>query len=74
MRQLILTQYITTPEKRYALSVFFAPQEWYRGPFPTSVAVEGDVPEEVLQSMIEYASYFGWRWDGTMRRFYPTNT
>ena len=71
---LILTQRIITPERTWELPVFFEPQAWYRGPFPTSVLIEGDIPEDVLERLIAYARQFGWRWDDVMRRFYPTDT
>jgi len=74
MKTVILTQRIITPERTWELPVFFQPEQWYRGPYPTSVSLEGEIPQEVLERLITYASLLGWRWDETMRRFYPTDT
>jgi len=72
MKPILLTQRIISPEKVWEFPVFAEPSVWYRGPLPTSVIPEGDIPEECLRRLIDYAAMFGWRWDDVMKRFYPT--
>jgi hypothetical protein len=71
MKPLLLTQRIIAPEKVWEFPVFFEPQVWYKGPCPTSVIVEGEIPH--LEKLVEYARLHGWDWDATMRRFYPVH-
>jgi hypothetical protein len=70
MKPIIVVQRIITPEGIFEVPVFFEPSQWYRGPYPTSVSMEG-VPQEYLEKLITYAQGFGWRWDDSMKRFYP---
>ncbi len=71
MKPILLTQRIICPDRVFEFSVLFRPEQWYRGPFPTSVSLEGEVSEEVLENLVSYALIHGWRWDEERRRFYP---
>jgi len=68
----MLVQRIITPERIYEFPVSAEPWTWYRGVFPTSVYIDGSLPEELLENLKTYALQYGWRWNDEMNRFYPT--
>ncbi len=72
MEPILLTQRIICPDRVWEFPVVFEPSSWYRGPYPTHVRVEGDVPQDILEGLISYAALFGWRWDAGARKFYPS--
>jgi hypothetical protein len=68
-----LVQRIICSDSVLEFEVPLSPAAWYRGPYPTSIRVVGDISEDTLRELIEYVESHGpWSWDHILGKFFPT--
>jgi hypothetical protein len=72
LQQVRIVQRIITPQGAEEVEMVPNPYSWYKGKFPTSVRIEGDLPPELLEWLIEEAALYGWRYWPEEKKFIPT--